>query len=437
MPLVKSPYRDGTVAVATAVCLIGILAVIALSLDGGLLLDKRRQAQATADAAALAAASELYRTAFTNGGLDNGPLPNKTGPAAGDIAAFAREVARVNGFEDGQNGVTVEVHIPPVTGPFTGQAGHVEVKITTPQRRHFSRVFGPSDEIPVGARAVARGRQTTIDDAMIILDPTLKGSFQTSGGGTVTATGSASIVVNSSDPQAMIANGGGTVSAVSYSLTGIPGWSTPGSGFFGGTIHSGQAPMADPLRFLPQPDPSALVLRSKKRLNIVRDLLTTLEPGLYIGGVSISGKGSVLLLPGIYYMQGGFSYSGQGSLTGHGVVIYNDPQSISDSIDLSGLGAVTLTPPLEGAYKGMTLFQSRSSSFQPTVSVTGSGSSAMYMTGSFYVPQGELKVTGNGTQDTLGSQYISDTLVISGNGSFNVHWDPKLVPAVREVWLVE
>ena len=196
---------------------------------------------------------------FTNGGLDNGPLPNKTGPAAGDIAAFAREVARVNGFEDGQNGVTVEVHIPPVTGPFTGQAGHVEVKITTHQRRHFSRVFGPSDEIPVGARAVARGRQTTIDDAMIILDPTLKGSFQTSGGGTVTATGSASIVVNSSDPQAMIANGGGTVSATSYSLTGIPGWSTPGSGFFGGTIHSGQPPMADPLRFLPQPDPSALV----------------------------------------------------------------------------------------------------------------------------------------------------------------------------------
>ena len=48
-----------------------------------------------------------------------------------------------------------------------------------------------------------------------------------------------------------------------------------------------------------------------------------------------------------------------------------------------------------------------------------------------------MKITGYGTQDTLGSQYINDTLVISGNGSFNVHWDPKLVPAVREVWLVE
>lgn len=437
MPLVKSPHRDGTIAVATAVCLIGILAVLALSLDGGQLLDRRRQAQSAADAAALAAASELYRTVYTNGGLDDGPLPDKTGPAAGDIAAFAKEVATANGFEDGQNGVTVEVHIPPITGPFAGQAGHVEVKIATLQRRHFSRIFGPSDEIPVGARAVARGRQTTMTDAMVILDPTQKGSFQTSGGGKVTATGSASIVVNSSDPYAMIANGGGTVSATSYSLAGSPGWSTPGGGYFEGTIHSGQPPIPDPLRNLPQPDPNSLILRSKKRMSIVQDNVVTLRPGLYIGGISISGKGSVFLEPGIYYMQGGFSYSGQGSLTGHGVMIYNDPQSISDSIDLSGLGAVTLTPPLEGPYRGITLFQSRTSTYQPTVSVTGSGNSPMYMTGSFYVPEGELKVTGNGTQDTLGSQYISDTLVISGNGSFNVHWDPKLVPAVREVWLVE
>jgi hypothetical protein len=59
------------------------------------------------------------------------------------------------------------------------------------------------------------------------------------------------------------------------------------------------------------------------------------------------------------------------------------------------------------------------------------------ITGTFYVPKGPLSVTGNGTQDTIGSQYISDTLTLGGNGSFNVDWAPTLVPGVREVWLVE
>ena len=87
MPPCQVPRRDGTVAVATAVCLIGILAVIALSLDGGLLLDKRPSSPGNRRCGRAAAASELYRTVFTNSGLDNGPLPNKSGPAAGEIAA--------------------------------------------------------------------------------------------------------------------------------------------------------------------------------------------------------------------------------------------------------------------------------------------------------------------------------------------------------------
>src|SRR6188768_282385 len=100
MRLINDRRRNGTVVVAVGACLIGMLAITALSLDGGLLLDKRRKQQAAADAAALAAASELFKTIFTNGGLDAGPLPNKTGPAAGKIAEFAKDIAKQNGFED-------------------------------------------------------------------------------------------------------------------------------------------------------------------------------------------------------------------------------------------------------------------------------------------------------------------------------------------------
>jgi len=438
MRLIHVQRRKGTVVVAVGISLVGMLAVLALSLDGGLLLDKRRQAQGAADAAALAAASELFKAYFTNGALDNGPLPGKTGPAAGDIAKFAKDVAKANGFEDGQNGVTVEVHIPPITGLFIGQPGHAEVKISTVQRRYFSRVFGPSTDIPLGARAVARGKRTTINNGIIVLDPDDKGSFSTGGGALVTVKGTASVLVNSANSEAMIANGGGTVtSQAGYNVTGMPGYSTPGGGSFGGTINSGIPPTPDPLRTIPEPDPSTMVTRSTKRLTHSSASTITLNPGLYIGGISVSGKGNVVLNPGIYYMQGGFSFTGQGSITGNGVMIYNDPQSNSDNINLSGQGSITLSPPTSGTYQGISLFQKREGSIQPTVSVTGNGTAPLLITGTFYVPSALLNVTGNGTQDTIGSQYISNTLALGGNGSFNVDWNPAVVPGVRQVWLVE
>jgi len=430
--------RKGTVVVAVGACLIALLSILALSLDGGLLLDKRRQAQGAADAAALAAASELFKAYFTNGALDDGPLAGKTGPMAGDIRKFAKDVAKANGFEDGIDGVTVEVYIPPISGLFVGQRGHAEVKISTVEHRYFSRVFGPSDDIPISARAVARGKRSTVNNGIIVLDPDDKGSFSTGGGGTVSVAGTAAVLVNSANSEAMIANGGGTVSSqAGYDVTGTPGWSTPGGGSFGGAINSGVDPTPDPLRTIPEPDPATMTVRSTKKLTHSSASTITLNPGVYIGGISVSGKGNVILNPGIYYMKGGFSFSGQGSITGNGVVIYNDPQSNSDAIDLSGQGAITLTPPTSGPYQGITLFQKREGTIQPTVGVTGNGTAPLYMTGTFYAPSAQLKVTGNGTQDTIGSQYISNTLILGGNGTFKVDWNPAVVPGVRQVWLVE
>jgi hypothetical protein len=305
------------------------------------------------------------------------------------------------------------------------------------QKRYFSKIFGPTDDIPIGARAVARGQDSTINNGIIVLNPTQKGSFQTSGGGLVTVGGDAGVIVDSNDSEAMIANGTGTVTAPYYDVTGVDGYATPGGGSFGGTINSGVDPTPDPLRFVPPPDPSTLITRSTKKISYSSATNLSLQPGLYNGGIAVSGKGNIFLNPGIYYMKGGFSFTGQGSLTGYNVLIYNDPQSTSDNINLSGQGAITLTPMDSGPYQGICIFQSRTSIYQPAVNVSGNGTAPLFITGTFYVPKAELDVTGNGTQDTIGSQYISDTLKLGGNGTFNVDWSPTLVPGIRCVWLVE
>src|SRR5206468_2059424 len=61
--------------------LIGVLSVVALSLDGGMMVDKRRSVQSAADAAALAAADDLYANWWMNlvSGLDNWDRSNFAG----------------------------------------------------------------------------------------------------------------------------------------------------------------------------------------------------------------------------------------------------------------------------------------------------------------------------------------------------------------------
>jgi hypothetical protein len=429
MLLKNTSRRDGTVVIAAAFSMVAILACVALSVDGGMALDTRRQSQAVADAAALAAAGELYATCFTKHGLD----PD------GTIAALARRVATDNGYEDGVNGVTVDVFIPPQTGPFAGQPGHAEVVISTEQDRHFSTIYGSRDPVRVGFRAVARGTRNAVRNGIIVLNPTAKGALSSGGGAGAAVGGSASVIVNSNNSEAMIANGGGSLSAPQFDVSAsAPGYATPGGGQFVGTINTGVEPTPDPLRFIPAPDPSTMTVQSTKKLQFSSANSVTLQPGVYIGGVSISGKGSVILAPGVYYMQGGgFTFGGQGSLTGSGVMIYNDPSSNSDNINLTGQGAVNLTPPTSGPYQGISLFQRRSGDPQPPLNITGNGTAPMYITGTFYAAGALLNVTGNGSQDTIGSQYISDTLSLGGNGTFNVNWDPQLVPGIRQIWLVE
>src|SRR5262249_41913299 len=148
----------------------------------------------------------------------------------------------------------------------------------------------------------------------------------------------------------------------------------------------------DPLRFIPEPDPLSMTLQSKNKTQYSNGN-HTLYPGVYQGGISISGKGNLTLMPGIYYMDGGgFNMSGQGNLYAAGVMIFNAPQAPSDTISITGSdgGSVYLTPPTSGLYQGLTLFQDRDSG--NTLTVSGGG--AFFVTGTFYAADALMKISG-------------------------------------------
>ncbi len=415
--------RRAAVVVLVAVCLTVLLSIVAIAIDGGQLLDERRHAQAVADAAAMSAAIDLYDNYWANSGTD----------PEGSAAASARATAAANGYaNDGTNSI-VTVNIPPQSGDYAAPqySGYVEVIVQFNQRRSFSNIFA-SGPIPVYARAVALGAPVAADVGILVLDPSSKGALNAQGSGTTTVSGTP-VVVNSNHSEAAIGGGGGQLVAPEFDITG--GYTTTGGATFVGQMNVGRRPMADPLADLPVPRMGDLANQSNHKVQYTQGS-RTLQPGVYHGGISVSGTGSLALEPGIYYMDGGgFSFTGQGSLQGNGVMIYNAPgNGNADGISVSGQGSMVLSGPTSGIYQGVTFFQDRTANV--TGNVQGAGG-ATSITGTFYFAGALLNISGNGGVANLGSQYISRQLTLGGNGGININWTPYTVARKRSIYLVE
>src|SRR5262245_61293253 len=126
--------RPGAVLVLVLICLTALMAVVAVAIDGGVLLSEKRHAQATADAAALAGAADLYKDLAANAGVDSG----------GTAKSSALAVAADNGYSNDGTTSTVEVRLCGNTylgGPNKGKAipaGYIEVTVTYHHARYFS-----------------------------------------------------------------------------------------------------------------------------------------------------------------------------------------------------------------------------------------------------------------------------------------------------------
>jgi hypothetical protein len=235
--------------------------------------------------------------------------------------------------------------------------------------------------------------------------------------------------VNSDAGDAAITTGGSSITADDFSIVG----GTSGGGFIG-DVHTGMQPQPDPLRNIPEPDQADYSTQATGPKHFSNGN-KTLQPGVYHGGITITGQANVTMTPGVYYIDGGgFSFSGQGNLIALGVMIFNAPKSSSDDIKLSGSngGSVTMTPPTSGTYKGLTLFQERAATNEMAISGNGS----FFVTGTFYTANSLMNVTGNGDAH-IGSQYVSRLLDLNGTGNIGIDYNPDNVIPRRVLSLVE
>lgn len=441
--------RRGSVLVLVAFLLTALLAVLALAVDGGTLFTERRHAQATADAAALAAAVKLYTEYPSYQGTD----PNN------DAYNAAMAVAAENGYSNDGTTSTVVVNIPPKSGPYAGKSGYCEVLVTYQETRGFSKVLG-TGTIPVKARAVSRGVWIAPNAGVIVLDYSGKGTLNDQGNGALTDVG-APIIVNSNNSAAAIDTGNGIMSAPEFDITG--GYSISGSGkMVGGPIYTGVHPTPDPLAYLPgisnasgdtpPPPPQSIKDQSPTPGVSTRTSLGSgnyqydLYPGSYSNLPNFS-TGDVVNFHqastgngGIFYLtSGGLNSQGatlqMASGESGGMMIYNAGTGTNDKINITGnsAGTVNLSPLTSGPYSGLTIFQARNAT--ENLQIAGNGNFTIY--GTLYAAGAQLQVAGNGSVSNIGSQYVSLDLSITGNGNVSISYNPNLVAKTRIITLVE
>jgi Putative Flp pilus-assembly TadE/G-like len=416
--------RRGAVTAWLLITLPVIIGIVAIGMDGGRLLDRRRQAQATADAAALAAATSWAQSYFALNG-------NAWGTRMNSATSAARSQAAANGFNNDGTTSTVTVNIPPASGAFAGQANYLEVIVSANVPKSFSAIFN-KNPLSVSARAVAVGRPLPL--GIILLQQTGANGFLNNGQGNFTVV-SGQIFVNSNDAAAFNQNGAGTVSADAYDVTG--NYKNSG-GSIQGSMRTGTRRAADPLLRLAAIDSSAFSVQSNAPLTITSSQPTTLQPGVYRGGIKIQQSAHVKLSSGVYILEGGgLEVSDQARLSGSSVLFYNTSGSYAAGpITINSQGKIKVSAATSGLYQGISIFQDRSNT--QSLSLTGNGNTDFE--GTVYAPLAAVNLTanggGNGKADIVGGAYVCKSMVISGTGNINVDLNGN-GPLLPEIALVE
>ena len=341
--------KRGQILIITAAAMMVLMGIAALVVDLGFSWMLLRQEQNAADPAAIAAARHLKD--------DLGEASWNQSLAEADACFYAQQ----NGFFEGDSGCAdaillenLRVHAPPVSGPFTGISGHVQVIVRDTHPSFFGRIFSGADPV-VSTSAVAANTSGDSNSSSLVAlqtDCSAGSAGDVDGGGEVrifpvgAVTEGGYVHVNSPCGASTDDQCGNGVGASSLSISGeltapfvyVSGACTAQGSSTGLTcdpaptppatscVDEDALPLGDPLFGIPEPhldefpngvcpngtastatstQPCRLRGTGPGACPLVDSIRTcTLTPGVYYGGFDIQGV-RVRLEPGMYILAGG------------------------------------------------------------------------------------------------------------------------------------
>ena len=368
-----------------------LIAMAGLAIDLGFLEYYKRRAQVAADAAAMGGARELQANGSAN------------------VVTAARNDAALNAFTNGVSGATVTVNLPPSSGAYLANSEYLEVLVAKPVATTFMRILNFTS-VTVTARAV--GGATNSPYCIVALDPSAAGALTVQGSATV-STPSCGAMVDSNNSQALIV---GNAACLTASRIDVVGNYTSGACAPSPTPNTAADFIYDPFATLAAPTVGAC-----NYTNFRVNTTSTLNPGVYCGGIDITSSGHTITLnAGTYILNGGgLRATGGNILQGTDVTFYNTATAGQTYSDVSLLGNTTLrlSAPTSGPMEGILFFQDRNIATTSTAGDHISGDSSSFIDGAIYVPNGKVTYTGSSSA-TGYTAIVAKTVEFTGNCNF-------------------
>ncbi len=427
--------------------------LIGLVVDIGWMYWRKEACLTAAQSAAMAAVAKVAsQTSFTciSGGSGNvwcsstpgtptqcpTSLPsNNFGTACKYASAnfFSTSTANQNVTVDANTG-----NAPTVSG--VSPSYYVTVRVTEKRPVSFLAALTRAISGTVSARATAAIFSSGAGGGCVyVLDPTDSKTVYVTGSSTVLDT-SCGMKVFSNSASAIQVNGLGTINANyqtsgnTINVAGNPGY-TINTGSISPTPTSGGT-FTDPFASLTAPSYGTTCTKTNYYADMNSNYNATLQPGVYCGGISIGNGGKVTFASGTYILAGGGLKVQSAQVAwdnSTGVTFY--ATSCSGITSCSGCtgssctyqplfigsqaNAVTLQAPTTGSYKGI-LFWADKNAFQTNCSQGASDTSTLngntntQLTGSIYLPNTSLYITGESSPGTY-TGLVSYCLTVDGN----------------------
>lgn len=398
----------GQAIVVVALALVAILGILGLATDMGYMRCTKRQLQTAADAAAMAGAAEL-------------PYSDVTSAAQADSAA--------NGYTNGTNGVTVTVNNPPLAGQHIGNASYVEAIVAKATPTFFAKAFGVRT-VTLQARAVAE--LGSGNNCIFALDPAASAALSVDGLASISS--QCGIVVESTSSSALSCNLLASISASSIGVVG--GVQSFLCSISPGPVTGIATPIPnDPLAYLTKPSVGSCTFTSQQIYNSTNSPSShpsTLNPGVYCGGIQIQPGASVAFNPGVYILTSG---GGKGGLTvdigtnvttntstsPYGVMFYNYGPIGAITFNFTSFSSgngISLIAPTAGTYEGLLFLQDPGNT--NSAQIIGSSSYNTTLEGSYYFPKASVVFAFDGTvrYDILVADKIEFADLTFGLGTF-------------------
>jgi len=439
MKIIRDESGQTLVVAAVFMALLGC-GFMALALDVGNLYRERRIAQATANEAAMVAATEM--------GNGNTGLAQ----SAANAAAALNDVTAAN---------AVNLTISPTTGNFQGP--YVIATVSFPVQTFILGAFSHAQsKVTVSATAIAGGGTggvpgsggVNLGQAGICSNGNINisnganvhlnglGMFDSGVGSTITVTGGSTVSAGTVASNGSIAvSGGSTLSDTTTDAAGSI--SVTGGSSSSGVQAAIPATLAcDPV--LPNAPPVSGCVADPGGNYTAAPL--TFGPAFPAGvacynNLTIGANGmSDILNPGIYVINGGNMHfvsgttghgctnsSGCSNLGGNGVFIYlanGATLTIDNGANVNLVAGNTkaadgtTTPDLGSNYDGITVYQPTSN----TNAMSFEGGSYTYMSGSIIAP-GAAVTLGNGSGSTTNGGVTAGTFTVNGGGTVNITAD--------------